>query len=684
MYKEGKMNSNAVKKYSLTALLALTMVPAGAFAAPPVVPDLPVIDPGTELQPPLPPREGSIRNPITWEQLHSFQNPNTNPEGLTIDLGMPDLYGTIYTGPYPMEYGRRSGIYDADYDYMAFRKTRGLSGGTGSIRIDSFFEDKYNANGWPEGQCDVAEDCPTRTIGYRLHLMKNDEDGHAVDYGFYNGRVSFTGTENGSFQPALTIIEGPLINQVKSNGPHKVMINFESNAACTGSVVVREKGARYQESGSGSRHTVMLTGLKADTTYHYQAFCDGDAVRSGVYDFRTAPKKGRLPANDGKITVVFGSDSREGVGGGERNYMGHNFKVLSQVANEAYHLNQADLALFGGDLINGYTSSKDDFILMMKGFKQSWEGFWRHAPVYPAMGNHETMLRVYDDGSHYGLSLDRWPYETDSAEALWAEEFFNPTNGPKPKDKRRPTYKENVYSFQYGPALFIAFNNNYWWTTNSQVPNFGGSPEGYIMKDQMKWVVRKLVKAEHDPTVKYVFLFAQEPVFPNGGHTGDAMWWHGDNNVRAWTKLKTGRMKPAGAGIIEVRNRFWKAVSRSTKVAAVMTGDEHGYARMLVDNTTPVGIMSDDTNGDNRIDWKGSETASPNPDFIHPTYHIVSGNCGAPWYNNQATPWSGSLGVYSSQKGYTILDITAKGVELTAYSLQGGVIDHIDNLMDVK
>ncbi|MEA3469417.1 MAG: metallophosphoesterase family protein [Thermodesulfobacteriota bacterium] len=684
------MKGSSVKKYTLAAVVALAVFPAAAQASSPVIiPELPVVDPGSELTIPLSARDGSIRNPITWEQIHTLQTPNTNNEGLYIDLGMPEFYGTIYTGPYPIEYGRRDGVYDADYDYQAFRKNRNLEAGAGSLRIDDYFKDKYNANGWPEGQCDNPDDCPTRTIAYRLHLLRDDDNGNPVDIGFYDGRTSFTGTAADTFQPALTIIEGPFINQVKSNGPRKVMVNFETNESCAGSVFIREQGITYSEADNGTDHEIMITGLKPDSTYHYQSFCNGDEVRSGVYDFKTAPKKGKLPADDGTISVVFGSDSREGAGGGERRYMGHNLYTLNRIASEGYHLNNVDLGIFGGDLINGYTSDKDDFILQFKGWKKAWEGLWRHVPIYPAMGNHETLHNVFDDGSDYGLSMDKWPYETDSAEAVFAQEFFNPTNGPKTKDKRRPTYKENVYSFQYGPALFIAFNNNYWWTTNNQIETFGGSPEGYIMNDQLKWIERKLAKAENDKTIDYIFLYAQEPVFPNGGHVKDAMWWKGDNNIKAWTKKKNGKMKPAAQGIIEVRNRFWTAIAESSKVAAVLTGDEHGYHRMVVDSETPVGIMSDDLNGNNKIDWyvaegEEQENVSPNPSFTHATYHITSGNAGAPWYSKELTPWSDHVDVFSSQIGYTILDITADGVKMTAYSLDGGVIDYVPNLMDVK
>lgn len=66
-----------------------------------------------------------------------------------------------------------------------------------------------------------------------------------------------------------------------------------------------------------------------------------------------------------------------------------------------------------------------------------------------------------------------------------------------------------------------------------QIKNYGGSPEGYIMRDQMEWIERTLEEAKTDPTVKFILLYAQEPVFPCGGHVDDAMWWKGDNNLRA-------------------------------------------------------------------------------------------------------------------------------------------------------
>ena len=71
----------------------------------------------------------------------------------------------------------------------------------------------------------------------------------------------------------------------------------------------------------------------------------------------------------------------------------------------------------------------------------------------------------------------------------------------------------------------------------------------------------------------------------------------------------------AGEETIDVRNHFWKAIAQSSKVSAVLTRDEHCYHRLLVDNTTPAGVLTgDDGNGDGILN-----KFAPNPEFIHPT-----------------------------------------------------------------
>ena len=425
---------------------------------------------------------------------------------------------------------------------------------------------------------------------------------------------------------------------------------------------------------SGVRHEVEVAGLVPSTNYRYHVRCetsDGDVNQSPDATFTTAPKPG-----EGTVKFAFVSDSREGVGGGERAQMGHNALILRGIGQDAFRRGVAFM-LFGGDLVNGYTSDVGDFRMQLRGWKQSLAGFWRTRPVYTVMGNHEALLNVFDDGSKYGIQMDKWPYKTQSAEAVFADCFWNPENAPTQSDPRRPTYRENVYSFQYGPVLCVGYNNNYWWSDERAIPQHGGSPEGYILEDQLAWIERTLQDAESDPTVKYIVLHAQEPVFPCGGHVKDSMWWSGNNGVRAYT-LRDGEMVAESMGMVEVRNRFWEAVAGSSKVAVVLSGDEHEYHRTLVDATTPVGVWpDDDTDGDKVLD-----RYSPNPRFVHPTWHITAGTAGAPYYAREETPWTPT--VLTSQHGYCLFEADQQALSVSFYSMTGQLVDHVPDLMAVK
>jgi phosphodiesterase/alkaline phosphatase D-like protein len=520
-------------------------------------------------------------------------------------------------------------------------------------------------------------------VSYRLDLT---DSATGKDLGFYDGRVSFRLNKDGKVEKHLSLIQGPLIN-TSSDDTSTATISFETDEISTAVLFVKKKKGEelgpFESKLAGTRHEIQVFGLKPDTEYLYYVEASNEQIGKAVtrkYMFRSAPAKGRSP-----VVFAFMSDSREGMGGGERAYMGLNLHVLSTCVRDAYRRG-AQFLVFGGDLINGYNSDVEDFRLQLKAWKQAVEGFWRTRPVFTAMGNHEALINVFKDGTRAGLALDKWPYERQSAETIFAEEFMNPKNGPEPSDPRRPRYRENVYSFQYGPATLIAFNNNYWYTTcNYKKPetcrckDFGGSPEGYIMEDQLFWIEEVIARADEDVTTKYIFLFAQEPVFPCGGHVTDAMWWNGNNQIRAYSKnSETALVEPEPLGIVEVRNRLWRAVAQSKKVAAVMTGDEHAYHRTLLSSRTPVGLFPrDDLDGDGVLD-----RFSTHPDFTNPTWHITAGTAGAPFYNREETPWEPS--VFSSQSGYLLIKIQEERVSSQFITVTGQVLDKVSDLLAVK
>jgi len=155
------------------------------------------------------------------------------------------------------------------------------------------------------------------------------------------------------------------------------------------------------------------------------------------------------------------------------------------------------------------------------------------------------------------------------------------------------------------------------------------------------------------------------------------MWWGGDNNVRAHHVVE-GKVVPAGPGIIEVRNRLWKAVAGCPKTAAVLVGDEHAYVRTRIDKETPVGVPAkDDTDGDGKLD-----RYSPDPEFRHATWQITAGNAGAPHYNRQPTPWA--VQKFSSQPGYCLFRTNGAKISMTAYTTTGQAMDRVEDLMAIK
>jgi len=618
--------------------------------------DLPVLSQGLGKQ------ISYLYTDMTFDRLHNIVG--GNKDGLVIDLKNPNLSGKIYVSQHPFEAG------DSKYDYDYFAdKNADISKGRGVIPISHFYTKKFDANSWASGGVSTA----TPTVAYRLELSESGKG----RYGTFGGVVSFRKTKEGVFEKLPTIVDGPYVTMITSDDPSVMEIVWETDEPCSGEVRFGRK--KYiQENAPGKKHSVKITNLRPGTKYVYYVRSvarDGKEVVSNTYETRSAPAKSK-----DDVVFAFSSDSRSSGGGsgfGERDYMGYNLNVLKQIMSGAYSRG-AEFLLFGGDLVMGMTTSTEDLKLQYKGWKQAMAGFWRTRPVYSGMGNHEFGWNMFGD---FMGAMDKWPYDTDSGEAVFAEEMYNPKNGPAVSDPRRPTYKENVYSFQYGPALIISFNNTYW---HSYKPTkAGGSPTGYIMEDQLKWIEDTISKAENDSTVKAVFVFGHSPVFPSMKHVVASMFHGGNNKIRAFSKnSRTGRLEPEKTGVIEVRNRFWKAVSQSSKVAAVFTGDEHAYHRTLIDKNTPVGLYpEDDTNGDGTLD-----RYSPNPDFSHGVWHITCGGGGAPYVANvesDKAPWK--LSRITSHYGYLLIRVSGGKATLEYIGGPAGeVLDKVDDLMSIK
>ncbi len=613
-----------------------------------------------------------VRNLLTPEQLYNTVKSSTDT-AFVIDLGSikklsdnstvnpTDIYGTCYIGPYSFEPEKNL------YHYSRLRKTVYLSG-ENPTRVDmrSFIIGSYNSNNWTD----------SGELLFRFILMQKKPDKDR-NLGTYEIRVSFKMEKPNKFKKVQSLKEGPYIGLVLKDS---CTVSFTSWAESNAKILINN-GKYFTDNKKSKRHEIILSGLKPATTYSYRIILDNDTLPQ-KNKFTSAP-----PIGFTKITFATAGDSREGVGGGLENFMGTNKLALQNLFNIAYQKN-AEFVIFGGDLINGHTTVKADFESQLYAWKHSISGFLSERPVYSAMGNHEALLRVFDDKTYYGLRMDRWPYKTQSAEAVFADKMINPKNAPLVLDSKMPSYSENVYSFSYGCVRFICFNNNYWYALYPE--KNGGAPEGYMFEDQLKWIKKELKKAERDKNILYTVLYAQEPVFPCGPHQRDAMWYSGNNNIRA-LKYDGNKLIPEKKGIIEVRNEFAQMVGSCKKVATVITSDEHNYTKVLINKHVPVGIPKKDDKNKNNILEKTEKLSSLN--LKYGTWYIITGGTGAPYYSDMSSPWgdywkskknSEQFYYNSAQENICVFTTSKNKFSLTVYNKYGEVIDRIDNLMDKK
>ncbi len=527
-------------------------------------------------------------------------------------------------------------------------------------------------------------------VAYRLEVF--DPTFNVVrtyDRRFCYSRVG--ARRDGEYALAETIVLGPCVDRV---GPGYFIVSWETDTASPGGVVIREGGVEravaedgenlrvIAESGATRRHEVLVAGLAADTRYAYRIQHGNAKPLTRWYDVRTAPDAGsRKP-----FTFAFASDSRAGVGGGEESIEGVNYAGLKAVLAGA-KTHGADLFLFGGDLVNGYTSSEKRFLTQLDSWRRACDQVAFSMPIYEGMGNHEQVGDYFEvpdperDGKVILMYRDR--SDEKSVEALFSARFVNPPGscyGNAHPDSERsdfggveregPGYGETVYSFNYDNCHFVSINSNYWVTgvhhsyNTARWPSdhdgvayalslFGGNREGYLLPGQLEWLEIDLDVAQSDPDIDWIFIFTHEPAFPTGGHAYDAMFWR--DRERTGNDGLNDSGAPRG-DVIDMRNRFWNILSSHDKVLAFMCGDEHNYSRTLIDSDI-------------------------HPTYEAPVWHFVSGGAGAPFYAQDTTvPWTDHVKAFSPVNHYCIFHVDGKRVGLSVYATSGVLVDEVEDL----
>jgi len=543
-------------------------------------------------------------------------------QGLRLEM-KNKLNGTLYYGLFADDAAKFP-------QPIFFRKPAKIVDGIAEMNI-SQLKGKYDIANWEEKG--IAK------IGYRIVTKK----GKII----YDGKIYVKG--KGPFEPALSVVEGPFVNKLNPKG---ATISFTTNYPSSPYVMVNDKKyAALQLMGNMKgdiRHEILIDDLEANKKYEYTVVF-GEIEET--YSFTTAPENGSRQ----EFIFAFASDSRAGVGGGERNIYGSNVYVMKKFA--AYTLSQdAAFMQFTGDMINGYNPNIADQNLQYANWKRGHESYWHYIPFNVGPGNHEVLVDIFDDGSKYGMSVDKFPFGTSSAERLFANNFVNPENGPLSEDGSKydpdksktdfPAYKEGVYFYTYDNMAMVVMNSNYLYTPNhNNIPIIGGNVHGYIMDNQLKWLEKTIKLLNKDKNIDHIFISIHTPAFPNGGHSGDDMWYGGNNEVRPYIDGNA-----VEKGILERRDEFLDIIiNKSDKTVALLTGDEHNYSRMLIDNNTQMYPEG----------YKGKKLK-----LKRSLWQMVDGSAGAPYYGQEKLPWSNSVEMFSTQYALMLFKINGENIEL--------------------
>ncbi len=521
-----------------------------------------------------------------------------------------------------------------------FYKTSLISNGISQINIKKNLSKSFDMIGWQKSG--------RGTIGYRIANSK----GLIV----YEGMISFKG--KGPFKIDNTIISGPFVNLVTENS---VVISFETNKEIIAEVLV--DGKKFKSPEKTTHHEISISSLKSGQEYSYKVLY-GENQQN--YSFKTSPKIGSRKS----FTFSYASDSRSGQGGGERNLYGTNFYTMRKIMALNSSKNIAFMQ-FSGDMISGYKSDRGVMDLQYANWKKSIEPFVHYFPVYISMGNHEAFTRFFNDGSQFGITVDRFPYETESAEKVFADNFVNPKNGPSSEDGSRydpdpnninfPSYSENVFYYTYDNVAIVVMNPDYWYTpTKKYIPHIGGSPHGYIMDNQLEWFKSTIIKLENNQNIDHIFVTEHTPFFPNGGHKGDDMWYNGNNKIRPYIAGK-----PVEFGIIERRDQLLNIIiNKSKKVVAILTGDEHNYCRLEVGPSTEI--------------YPPNYPREKKIKLTRTIWQINNGAAGAPYYAQQELPWSQFLKGFTTQNALVFFNVDKNKVQMEVYNPD--TLEKFDNL----
>jgi hypothetical protein len=573
--------------------------------------------------------------------------------GLRFDFATKGLNGTLFYGFIPLD--------DSKFPQpVFFSSSAEIKEGVADVDLKKM-KGRYDMIDW--------EKTGQGILGYRVMSSTNNI--------LYDGKVNFDATEflatDGQYHEiaygqkvptdvkpfiaTLSLVEGPII----ANVTHESAVVF-AKTSTKGKISVRANNKNFN-SKSATYHEVEITDLEPDTEYEY-------AVRYGrfteTYSFRTAP----APGSRTSFSFSYASDSRSGNGGGERNLFGTNAYIMKKIM--ALNMQQkVRFMQFSGDLVTGYSENPNSIRLEYTNWKRAIEPFAHYLPVFTAMGNHEAVVKSFvNPATNTSFQVDNFPFDKVSAEAVYQMEFVNPMNGPDSEDGSTydpsvkevdfPSYKESVYYYIYDNVAMVVLNSDYWYAPSTKASTFtGGNIHGYIMDNQLEWFKSTMKILESDSNIDHVFVTVHTPFFPNGGHVQDDMWYNGENSYRP-----TVSGKRVAKGIIERRDELLDViVNQGQKTKAILTGDEHNYARTMIGPET---------------DIYPKKYFSEKIELTRNIWQVNNGAAGAPYYAQEKTPWSDKVEGFTTQNALVIFEVNGQRLKMKV--LNPDTLEEVDEL----
>lgn len=566
---------------------------------------------------------------MTLENL--IGDPQTTQTGILFNFKSALNNGTLYYGLIPYQ--------DSKYPLpVYFRIPAQIMDGKAFVNLHTL-KGRYDMVNWVKNGKGV--------LGYRVV----SETGEFL----YDGRIGFKGDR--PIFVDTTIVEGPFVNLLTHES---VVLSLKTNISVN--IEVDIEGKRFSTNSASTYHEIPVNGLKENQEYNYSVHFGSNQES---YSFKTAPK----PGSRTKFTFGYASDSRSGQGGGERDFNGVNAYIMKKImALGAYE--KCSFMQFTGDLITGYKIDPNQIQLEYANWKRAVEPWARHIPVITTMGNHEAVMYFWalPGGDFY--SIDKFPFDKISTEAIYTQNFVNPLNGPESEDGSKydpskknidfPSYKENVFYYIYDNVAMVVLNSNYWYApSTSHVNETSGNIHAYIMDNQLKWMEETLLVLENDENIDHVFVTVHTPFFPNGGHVNDDMWYGGKNKSRPYVNGK-----PVEKGIIERRDELLDViVNKTEKVVALLTGDEHNYCKTHI--TAETNIYPDS--------WE-----LPKLKLQRSIYQVNNGAAGAPYYSQEKTPWSSFTTGFTTQNALVLFHVNGDEIEMEV--INPDTLDEVDQL----